>query len=537
VVLTNRKKSNDVSSPKSPAQSPTSVPEKPSFPDELTIVSSRRIPALPVELWRQILSYVARLFGANAAEREDPFGPWDAPSEFCEPDAELFEDRMRLLTVCRTWHSIVLEIMAEYIIICCDRHLLKIVDRLELSRANAGGHGLGQWTRRIDFRMYRGKCTNDGHLTLAAVDNVVRLLRCTPNLMIYINDNNSNIICETPSHIIYTLVTHCKSLQRVEWNGPSERPSWSHLSSICCNLPNLRTLRISHFPPYPPPPCGDLVPIPSTHLRTLSFGPFPRPSQLSLNLPRLADAILFWQAIWRDQLPSLESLEVSTLPDVDFFRTHGHKIRRLRITSWSTPSDFPVILQLCSNLQDLTLSLKRTDHIHLPSGHPTLQRICILPFNQDLVRVPSWLFSSAVLGCLDHLLMTIENMDLPELVQVRIRNVGAFTDLVDYSVWLKLWWRRWNIRGVRFEDKTGKTFESACPGMYFQFSSHQNGQSTQIYGQMRICCLIPCVNRNSWSPQLPPHDMVLPMMIDVMQCWFVYAGFIRRQQINNEQQV
>jgi len=49
-------------------------------------------------------------------------------------------------------------------------------------------------------------------------------------------------------------------------------------------------------------------------------------------------------------------------------------------------------------------------------------------------------------------------------VQVRIRNVGVFADVVDHPVWLQLWWRRWNIRRVRFEDKSGRTFQSVCPG-------------------------------------------------------------------------
>jgi hypothetical protein len=78
-------------------------------------------------------------------------------------------------------------------------------------------------------------------------------------------------------------------------------------------------------------------------------------------------------------------------------------------------------------------------------------------------------FTSEVLDPLDALLMAIEGMDMPRLVQIRIRNVGAFVDLVDHPVFLGLWWRRWNIRGVRFEDKMGNLFESVGAGTLLSF--------------------------------------------------------------------
>jgi len=74
--------------------------------------------------------------------------------------------------------------------------------------------------------------------------------------------------------------------------------------------------------------------------------------------------------------------------------------------------------------------------------------------------VPQRVFTFAVLAPLDALLMSVENMIAPGLVELRIRNVGAFVDLVDHSGWLRAWWRRWNLRGVHFRDKTGKSFEN-----------------------------------------------------------------------------
>jgi len=59
---------------------------------------------------------------------------------------------------------------------------------------------------------------------------------------------------------------------------------------------------------------------------------------------------------------------------------------------------------------------------------------------------------------LDHVLKSIEKMVAPHLVELRVRNTGAYMNLVDYSTWLGFWWRRWNIRGVQFRDKAGGSF-------------------------------------------------------------------------------
>jgi len=407
LVLTNRKKHNNVAPPK---QTPDRTLSESSSGGVVPSLGPRP-PALPVEVWRRILAFVTRFPGANAIDREDPFASQYEPPESLQADAELLEDRKRLLMVCRTWRPIVFEIMSEYMVICCDQHLLVIVERLEKSKTTLGGNGLGEWTRRIDFQMNKGKCA--GWLTTATPDIVVRLLRCTPNLAIYINNNISHVPeFETSSKIIHALVTYCgKSLRRVEWNCAGERPSWSHLQSISHNVPNLQTLRIACMPPYPPPP-GCSAHIPSTRLKTLSLGLVPRPAHSILNFPPSWDPLLSWLATSKNHLPALEVLEATILPDIDFFRKHGHKIRCLRVMSWSTPSNFPTILHLCPNLRNLTLSLKRIDVLHLPPNHPSLQRICVLPFNEDFIRVPSWLFASAVLAPLDMLLMKIEEMDL-----------------------------------------------------------------------------------------------------------------------------
>jgi len=90
--------------------------------------------------------------------------------------------------------------------------------------------------------------------------------------------------------------------------------------------------------------------------------------------------------------------------------------------------------------------------------HPTIQKICIIPSVEADLEVPPRVFEYAVLSPLDSVLKSVEQMSAPRLIELRIRNIGAFSGILDYSVWLRFWWRRWNIRGVQFLDKTGVSF-------------------------------------------------------------------------------
>jgi len=252
-------------------------------------------------------------------------------------------------------------------------------------------------------------------------------------------------------------------LRRVEWTCPGECPSWADVELLCRQSPGLRTLRLACIYSYSPVSDDD-TPIMLSYLKSLSLGRIPGPTDLVQTVPRSWDDVLSCFSDSTDQLPSLEWLQVESFSSISFFRTHGHKIRLLRANSNYAISPIPSAIILCPQLHSLVVYISddmyTADATQLRLAHPTLQRICIFPFSEDPIRVPLRVFTSGVLDPLNLLLMAIESMYLPRLVQIRIRNVGAFEDLVDHPVFLMLWWRRWNIRAVRFEDKVGNSFES-----------------------------------------------------------------------------
>lgn len=415
---------------------------------------------LPTEIWRRILAYTIRLSGSCACDLEDPFAAPYMNEEYPEVDPGIFEDRKSLSLVCSAWRAMVIEIVAEYIVIYSGKELTAILKQFEASKTS-GGKGLGDWTRRIDLKI----------LGSYSVQHVVRLLRCTPNLVIYVNKNGLITSPEkrAPPEILHALVKHCgPSLRRIEWSGPGEAPTYTDLLDISQGVSNLETLRLLCIYSYPTRKDGRLPLLIFPKLKTLSLGLIPEPSNTHVDNPTQHqhypitwDPLFAYLTLNPTQLPSLERLETDIFPiaTISFFSMHGEKLRLFRTTTWSAESVLPDALALCPKLQSLVLS-HSSDPLAFPPFHPSITRICILPSVEEHVRVPQRVFTFAVLAPLDALLMSVENMVAPGLVELRIRNVGAFVDLVDHSGWLRAWWRRWNLRGVHFRDKTGKSFEN-----------------------------------------------------------------------------
>ncbi|KDR80264.1 hypothetical protein GALMADRAFT_242598 [Galerina marginata CBS 339.88] len=420
-------------------------------PQEDSLASQAVLPALPSEIWRKVFGFTVRLAGSNSIELDDPFSSPYVNEEYPEVDPGLFQDRKSLLMVCSGWRTVVTEISAEYLVIYSGKQLKGLVKKFE-SNKNPTGKRLGEWTLRIDFKI----------LGQYSATHVVRLLRCTPNLLIYLNKNGPPTPERPcPIEVIKGLITHSShSLRRVEWSGAGEAPRYQDLVELCNGLPNLTTLRLAAIFSFPYRQDGVPPSLIMPKLKTLSLAIIPESTDHRPEYALTWDPFLQYVSILPTQLPSLERFECDIFPlfTMHFFNMHGPKLSLFRTTAWSAENVLPEALSLCPNLQSLVIS-QGSEMVTLPIFHPTITKICIIPTIEVSVTVPQRVFDYAVMGPLDTLLKSFERMAAPHLVELRVRNMGAYVTITEYSTWLRFWWIRWNIRGVEFRDKTGGSYQ------------------------------------------------------------------------------
>ena len=418
------------------------------------------LPNLPNEVWRRIIGFTIRLAGSLSIELDDPFAPPYQNEEYPEVDPGLFEDRKSLRQVCSSWRSVVTEISAEYLIVYSGNELKALVKQLEAQHRNkTPGKRLGEWTSRIDLRI----------LGTYSVPHVVRLLRCTPNLLICDIRNGPPHLPEksTPIEVLQALTT-CSQLRRLGWSGAGETPRFQDLVQLCIGLPNLVTLRLATIFSFPVRSDGIPPLLVFPKLKTLSLAVIPDPTEFRPEYAMTWDPFMNYLSIQPRQLPLLERLECDIFPllTLSFFHMHGHKLRSFRTTAWSADGILTEALPLCPNLESFVIS-QGSEPVDFPAFHPTLRKICIIPSVDTDVDVPQRVFEYAVMSPLDAVLKSIEQMGAPHLIELRIRNIGAFGNILDYSTWLRFWWRRWNIRGIHFLDKSGVSFHEVYDRMFF----------------------------------------------------------------------
>ena len=342
------------------------------------------------------------------------------------------------------------EISAEYLIIYSEKELEALVKLFgQQDRHTTNRKRLGKWTTRIDFRI----------LGPYSVPHVIRLLGFTPNLLIYDIRNGPPLTrgeC-TPADVLIALAVNCSQLQRLGWSGAGETPRYQDLVQLCNRLPNLVTLRLASIPVFSDsePP---LLILPN--LRTLSLAVIP-----TLELRPETDLFMNYLSVQPRQLPALECLECDKLQSMPFFQIHGHKICLFHTTAYGIPKES---LPLCSNLESFVISQgsEQLNFPIFPIFHPTIQKICIIPSAEADIDVHQGIFEQIVMMHLDSMLKSVEQMDAPRLIELRIRNIGAFGILDQSSSWLQSWQRRWNIRGIHFLDKSGVSFHEVYDRMF-----------------------------------------------------------------------
>ncbi|KAG8216687.1 hypothetical protein J3R82DRAFT_6889 [Butyriboletus roseoflavus] len=416
------------------------------------------LPPLPVEVWRHIFSLLIRVPGALLSDRLDPFSETRGVDVYWNM---ALSTRLALLLVCKDWFTIVSELIHEYIHLTCSKQVVIFADRLEQSKANDGVRALGSLTRRVDVQLHNPQPDDAQH-------HLARILRCTPNLEIFINSNfymsltpSSQTILppmQTPTEVIQTLLTTCAhSLRRVEWTC-NESPGWSDLMDVLRELRGLRSLTLANiYGSFPEKPRQEHLILPN--LRTLILGDSPSFSHASLgNVP--LNTLLLMLSKSPDQLPYLHRLEGFSPFSPDFLRTHGHKISIVRTVAY-TPL-LPEIIAKCPNLETFVTIFphQQLDNLY----HPTLKRIGIFPISEDIVGVPIQIFAAYIMKPLEDLMCQIEESNLPNLRQVRIRNTGTLAGVVEHALFIQKWRERWGSRGIRFDDKDGYPFQPEMPG-------------------------------------------------------------------------
>ena len=431
---------------------------------------------LPVELWRRILAPLAQTPGYDACDFPDPFVNTSKAYNHDEFSPEERVEVLRLTEVCQTWREIILESMAQYIVVYRLDDLRAVVRRFEDSKkaavkAGTNGLGLGRLTRRIDFRMHRKDPRES--CWKVTIDTIIRLFELTPNLEIYVNSNGSNFnlpLRSNPRMMEALVRLHGSRLRRVEWNH-AECPSWPDLATFLMGTPNLQALNLTTIYAIQHSVPEDRI-ITLKRLTHLSLG---MPNTAIPHLPRSWGPMLSALSCHtdpysipgtgggNDQLPAITHLAINPFPSPHFFVAHGRKLRSLRTNSRGVLPHLPDALGLCEYLH--TLVIPPTPGLCILQNHPSIERIGIFPVRDTTIEVPARMFNIFIMLPLEETLLLVEGMTLPRLKAVRVKNMGAMKPVEDKSLTMQAWWRRWNIRGVRFEDTMGTSFEQVVTGM------------------------------------------------------------------------
>ncbi|EIW78545.1 hypothetical protein CONPUDRAFT_156523 [Coniophora puteana RWD-64-598 SS2] len=428
------------------------------------------LPELPLELWQYIFALIARVPGYLDIDMDDPFGPWHDRS--FSASRELQRNRRVLVSVCHSWYNVAIQFCCEHLIIRTADRLFHILYAFEESERHRWHEApLGTYTRRIDLHIQQP--------SPEAQQAVAELLRYTPNLVIFINNNyslgegqsRSPPPLTVPGEVIEALSTTCwETIKRVEWNK-NEVPSWPDLMLLFERVPNLVTLSVSNVlgvgrtgelpmpgQAYRAAPGGPQLVLPA--LRNLFLGDHPSFSHASLgNMPLYT--LLRLLSNNTEQLPSLVRFDGFSPLYPDFLAVHGPKIRTIRTVA-HTPL-IPQILGHLPQLDTLVLMFPHHDFGNARLEHATLRRVAIVPISEEHVGVPERIFSTMVMAPLGELISALDVARLPALQRVRIKNVGTLENITAHPIFLEQWWRRWNIRGVRFEDKNGDSYQYALP--------------------------------------------------------------------------
>ncbi|KXN89341.1 hypothetical protein AN958_05839 [Leucoagaricus sp. SymC.cos] len=343
--------------------------------------------------------------------------------------------------------------MMEYIVVHTRGELEWYVTHLEADALSAepDQRRLGDWTTRIDF------CISGDYDS----NWMLRLLTCTPNLLIYTMNTGRS---ERPEHsmnqvILGGLVQFHSTLKRLDWAGVNDAPTYEDLLFIAKSLRSLTTLHLRHLYSLPLPHTRNpMLVFPS--LKSLSLGLTPLDAPLDVPEDQYHihwDVFLMYLIARPFQLSKLERFEIEVCPVSDFFAVYGRKIRTFRTSSWSSQDCMDDAFKLLPNLETFLYTYHTAPECHIPLYHPKLKKMAVLPRIEEYVEVPESTYQFCIIKPLDNLLANVEDMDAKNLADVRICDRGAFTGVFESDDCLFWHWRRrlQDYKSITLQNKSG----------------------------------------------------------------------------------
>lgn len=467
--------------------------------------SDSSAPVLPIEIWQYIVELASCLPVAPSVSSPDLF---HTGSNYIilpkEDEYSSWRDARTVQLVCRAWRTVAVKHAYERLVLCCERHMKPLARTLEESKQkDPDGLGHGRWVREIETR--RTDCpgeADDNQEKLRAelktfATLTVRIIRCVPNLEIYINKNGwaKPLGLNTYRAVMMEIGTHCgSSLLRLQWTA-SESPRWDDLKNLLSKTSNLRTLSLLYVNfartngdggllagNHPPERCT------LRNLTQLHLGPFPPP--YGAEIPYW-DPLLEFLMLSRNNadpataspLPMLNTLSITPLnmlstqtPSERFFVTYGAQLEHLA-TLDLTPEELvmqshsesalpvfnrslPTLLEACPKLRSLILNpLQPIPLFPRRLSHRKLERIALFPPSEGIVELPDR-FSRFLQQPIGDMFAELTSGAFPRLCNLRLRDRGELgvLGMDDSREWIEEWQRKFEQRGIRFENGDGLRF-------------------------------------------------------------------------------
>jgi hypothetical protein len=329
-------------------------------------------------------------------------------------------------------------------------------------------------------------------------DLLANLLVHTPNLSVFLlrTLQRSRRVGLLPRPILDAVLNKGPRLRCLYLDSIAESPAFFHLLEIADQLTCLHTLHVRSIHSYPD--------VPSFFTKKVDFRwTFPiKVLSLGFVSSSVDDSPVGFTSGWDKlmtllssasiSLPNIHRLDVPAFPStLFFFQKYGHRLRILLTTSCGSEFTLSPALEYCTSLESLILQLcdKVPYLARLPSS---LRRICVAPCYDG----PSWEAQPGPMpyltGCIDEFFCSLQNIDLSNLEEVRIRNAGEMIRFPHQTEFLRDWSRVWWRNGIRMVDRGGASIwdDNSWVVLLFAYFFYSSMATVFSFPENRSCTVL-----------------------------------------------